>query len=345
VVIAEKNFLEKKLKMGFKATVLCKEGDKFSRRIQNLDFNELKHGNVLVKVDYSSLNYKDGMILKNGGSLVKDYPHIPGIDFSGTVIESSSDNFKKDDKVILTGWRVGEIYYGGYSEYAKVNSEFLVKSPNNISSKEAMSIGTAGFTALLCSFAVQARETILLGEKVKDVVVTGATGGVGSIAVMILSKMGYNVTAVTGKKDKENFLKKLGAKSIINRLEFEGETRPLDKGIWDGVVDTVGGKILSKILSQTKPNGIVAACGLTNSFKLETTVMPFIIRGVKLWGINSVETSIKRREFVWSQVRSLIDMNLLNEITVTWNMEKVINSYENILKGQISGRIVVDVNQ
>lgn len=331
--------------MEFKALVLHKDGDKFSRTIQKMDLDRLTQGNVLIKIDYSSLNYKDGMILKNGGSLVKDYPHIPGIDFSGTVVESSSNNFKKDDKVILTGWRVGEIYYGGFSQYAKVNSDFLIKSPSSISSKEAMAVGTAGFTALLCSFAVQARETILLGEKVKDVVVTGATGGVGSVAVMILSKMGYNVTAVTGKKDKENFLKKLGATSIVNRSEFEGEIRPLDKGIWDGVVDTVGGKILSKILSQTKPNGIVAACGLANSFKLDTTVMPFIIRGVKLWGINSVETPIKRREFIWSQARSLIDMNLLNKITETWNMEKLINSYENILKGQISGRVVVDVNQ
>jgi alcohol dehydrogenase/acrylyl-CoA reductase (NADPH) len=208
-----------------------------------------------------------------------------------------------------------------------------------------MAIGTAGFTALLCSFAVQARETILLGEKVNDVLVTGATGGVGSVAVMILSKMGYKVHALTGKKDKTDFLKKLGASAVLDRSELEGETRPLDKGLFDCVVDTVGGKVLAKALTRTKPTGIVAACGLTNSFKLETTVMPFIIRGVKLWGINSVDTPMKRREFVWSQVVNLIDMKKLDEITQIWSLSKLIDSYDKILKGEVAGRVVIDVNQ
>ncbi|MEY3811590.1 MAG: hypothetical protein RIT11_674, partial [Pseudomonadota bacterium] len=331
----------------------------FTREVKSIDKSFLIHGDVLVKVDYSDFNYKDGMILKNGGSLVKDYPHIPGIDFSGTVEESKSDKFKIGDKVILTGWRVGEIYYGGYSQYAKVDANFLVKAPKDISTKHAMAIGTAGFTALLCSFAVQARETILLGEKINDVLVTGATGGVGSVAVMILAKMGYKVHALTGKKDKTDFLKKLGASAVIDRSEFEGETRPLDKGLFDCVVDTVGGKILAfdcvvdtvggkilaKALTHTKPTGIVAACGLTNSFKLETTVMPFIIRGVKLWGINSVDTPMKRREFVWSQAANLIDMKKLDEITQIWSLSKLIDSYDKILKGEVAGRVVIDVNQ
>jgi acrylyl-CoA reductase (NADPH) len=329
----------------FKAIVLNKTGDQFTREVKIIDKNFLIHGDVLVKVDYSDFNYKDGMILKNGGSLVKDYPHIPGIDFAGTVEESKSEKFKSGDKVILTGWRVGEIYYGGYSQYAKVDANFLVKAPKDISTKHAMAIGTAGFTALLCSFAVQARETILLGEKVNDVLVTGATGGVGSVAVMILSKMGYKVHALTGKKDKTDFLKKLGASVVLDRSELEGETRPLDKGLWDCVVDTVGGKVLAKALTHTKPNGIVAACGLTNSFKLETTVMPFIIRGVKLWGINSVDTPMKRREFVWSQAANLIDTKKLDEITEVWNMSKLLSSYEKILKGEVAGRVVIDVNQ
>jgi len=329
----------------FKAIVLNKTGEQFTREVKSIDKSFLIHGDVLVKVDYSDFNYKDGMILKNGGSLVKDYPHIPGIDFSGTVEESKSDKFKIGDKVILTGWRVGEIYYGGYSQYAKVDANFLVKAPKDISTKHAMAIGTAGFTALLCSFAVQARETILLGEKVNDVLVTGATGGVGSVAVMILAKMGYKVHALTGKKDRTDFLKKLGASVVIDRSEFEGETRPLDKGLFDCVVDTVGGKILAKALTHTKPTGIVAACGLTNSFKLETTVMPFIIRGVKLWGINSVDTPMKRREFVWSQSANLIDMKKLDEITQIWSLSKLIDSYDKILKGEVAGRVAIDVNQ
>jgi len=208
-----------------------------------------------------------------------------------------------------------------------------------------MILGTAGFTSLLCAYAIKAREELLLGEKVNDVLVTGATGGVGSIAVMVLSKMGYNVTALTGKKDKEDFLKKLGASKIIDRKDLDSESKPLDKGLWDGVVDTVGGKILAKALSHTKPNGIVAACGLASDYKLNTTVMPFIIRGVKLWGIDSVMISKKRREFIWSQVEKLIDFKILEQITKTINLEELLNIYGDILKGQIAGRILVDLNK
>ena len=205
----------------FKAIIVNQEGENFTRNLQEIDLSFLKEDEVTVKVDYSSLNYKDGMILKNGGRLVKDYPHIPGIDFSGTVEQSSDPKFKAGDKVILTGWRVGEIYYGGYSQYAKVKSKFLVKTPEGISNKDAMALGTAGFTALLCAFAIQARESILLGDPIKDVLVTGATGGVGSVAVMALAKMGYKVTGVTGKKDKADFLKGLGASEVIDRSEMD----------------------------------------------------------------------------------------------------------------------------
>ena len=284
----------------FKAIVLNQSEDQFSREIKTLDKSFFKSGDVLVKVDYSGLNYKDALILQNGGKLVKEYPHIPGIDFSGKIIESDSTDFKPGNDVVLTGCRVGEIYPGGYSQLVKVKSELLVKKPKTISNKNAMILGTAGFTSLLCAFAIKAREELLLGEKVKDVLVTGATGGVGSIAIMVLSKFGYSVTAVTGKKNKSGYLKELGAKNIIDRKEFEVEPRILGKGLWDGVVDTVGGIILSNAISQTKPSGIVAVCGNAASIKLNTTVMPFIIRGVKLWGIDSVMISKKRREFVWS---------------------------------------------
>ena len=247
----------------FKALVLNQEGDNFTREVKSLDKSFLKHGDVTIKVDYSDLNFKDGMILKNGGRLVKEFPHIPGIDFSGTVVESENSNFKSGDQVILTGFRVGEIFYGGYSQMAKVNGDFLVKKPDDLTSKQAMILGTAGFTSLMAAFAIKAREEILLGAKVNDVLVTGASGGVGSIAVMILSKMGYDVHAVTGKKDKNDYLKDLGAKNIIDRKEFEGESKLLEKGTWDGV-DTVGGSSLTKILAQVKPNGIVASVSYTH---------------------------------------------------------------------------------
>ena len=329
----------------FKAIVLNQSGDKFSREIKALDKSFFKSGDVLVKIDYSSLNYKDALILKNGAKLVKEYPHIPGIDFSGQVIESDSSNFKSGEEVILTGCRVGEIYPGGYSQLVRVKNELLIKKPKTISNKNAMILGTAGFTSLLCAFAIKAREEILLGEKVNDVLVTGATGGVGSIAVMVLSKFGYNVTAVTGKKDKSDYLKELGAKNIIDRKELEREPRILGKGLWDGVVDTVGGIILSNAISQTRPSGIVAACGNAANIKLNTTVMPFIIRGVKLWGIDSVMVSKKRREFVWSQVAELVDFNFLEKHTKTVNLDELLNIFPTMLKGEIAGRVLVDLNK
>ena len=329
----------------FKAIVVNQTEKNFTREVKSINKNFLKHGDVLVKVDYSSLNYKDALILKNGARLVKEFPHIPGIDFSGKVIESGNENYSTGEEVILTGWRVGEIYYGGYSQFAKVNGDFLVKKPKNITTKQAMILGTAGFTAMMCSFAVKAKEELLLGEKVNNVLVTGATGGVGSIAVMILAKLGYNVTAVTGKSEHNEYLKSIGAKNIINRAEFDKEPRPLDKGLWDCAVDTVGGKILANVLAQTKDGGIVAACGNASDYKLNTTVMPFIIRGVKLWGINSVNTSKKRREFVWNEASKLIDFEKLEESIKTISLEELLDVYPKMLKGETSGRHIIDLNK
>ncbi len=333
------------MKDQFKAIVLNQSGERFSREIKILDKSFFKDGDVMVQIDYSSLNYKDALILKNGGKLVKEYPHIPGIDFSGKVIESNSKDFKINEEVILTGCRVGEIYPGGYSQLVKVKGELLVKKPKKISNKNAMILGTAGFTALLCAFAIKAREELLMGEKVNDVLVTGATGGVGSISVMILSKLGYNVTAATGKKDKNDFLKELGVSKIIDRKELDVESRPLDKGLWDGVVDTVGGKILANAISHTRPNGIVAACGLAYDYKLYTTVMPFIIRGVKLWGIDSVMVNKKRREFLWSELPNLIDFDILEKYIKIVNLEELLNIFPQILKGEITGRVLVDLKK
>ena len=329
----------------FKALIINQEGENFIREVKSIDKSFLKHGDVTIKVDYSDLNFKDGMILKNGGRLVKEFPHIPGIDFSGTVIESENTKFKEGDEVILTGFRVGEVFFGGYSQIAKVNADFLVKKPKDLTSRQAMILGTAGFTSLMSAFAIQARESILLGEKVNDVLVTGATGGVGSVAVMALSKLGYNVTAVTGKDSKADYLKSLGAKTVVNRAEFDKDPRLIDKGLWDGVVDTVGGKILANAIVQTKPNGIIAVCGNANNNELNTSVIPFMLRGIKLWGMDSANCIIKRREFIWSEASKLIDFDLLEKSITTVNLEELIETYPKILKGEISGRVIVDLNK
>jgi len=330
----------------FKALFVNQEGENFTREIKTIDKSFLKHGDVLVKVDYSGLNYKDALILKNGARLVKEFPHIPGIDFSGTVVESQNKNFKEGDEIILTGWRVGEIFFGGYSQFAKVNGDFLVKKPKSLSSKQAMILGTAGLTALQCSFAVkQAREELFLGDKVEDVLVTGASGGVGSIAVMILNKLGCNVTAVTSKDSNNEYLKSIGAKSITKTSDLDKEARPLDKGMWDGAVDTAGGNILSNVLSHIKETGIVAACGNASSIKLNTTVMPFIIRGIKLWGINSVNTSIKRRQFLWSEAPKLIDFELLEKSIKEINLEELLDIFPKMLEGKTTGRYIINLNK
>ncbi|MDA9643346.1 oxidoreductase [bacterium] len=329
----------------FKALIINQEGESFTREIKSIDKSFLKHGDVTIKVDYSDLNFKDGMILKNGGRLVKEFPHIPGIDFSGTVLESENSKFKEGDEVILTGFRVGEVFFGGYSQIAKVNADFLVKKPKDLTSRQAMILGTAGFTSLMSAFAIQARESILLGEKVNDVLVTGATGGVGSVAVMALTKLGYNVTAVTGKDSKADYLKSLGAKTVVNRSEFDKDPRLIDKGLWDGVVDTVGGKILANAIVQTKPNGIIAVCGNANNNELNTSVIPFMLRGIKLWGMDSANCSIKRREFIWAEASKLIDFDLLEKSILTVSLEELIETFPKILKGEISGRVIVDLNK
>ena len=329
----------------FKALIINQEGENFTREVKSIDKSFLKHGDVTIKVDYSDLNFKDGMILKNGGRLVKEFPHIPGIDFSGTVLESENPKFKEGDEVILTGFRVGEAFFGGYSQIAKVSADFLVKKPDSLTSKQAMILGTAGFTSLMSAFAIQARESILLGDKVNDVLVTGATGGVGSVAVMALTKLGYNVTAVTGKDSKADYLKSLGAKNVINRAEFDKDPRLIDKGLWDGVVDTVGGKILANAIVQTKPNGIIAVCGNANNNELNTSVIPFMLRGIKLWGMDSANCSIKRREFIWSEASKLIDFDLLEKSILTVSLEELLETYPKILKGEITGRVLVDLNK
>ena len=330
----------------FKALILNQEGENFKREIKSVEKKFFKDGDVTVKVHYSGLNYKDALILKNGARLVKEFPHIPGIDFSGVVEESKHKEFKTGDEIILTGWRVGEIYFGGYSQYAKVNGDFLVKKPKNIDLRQSMILGTAGLTALMSTFTTKStREELLLGDKVENVIVSGASGGVGSMAVMMLSKLGCNVTAITGKESNSEYLKSLGAKSVINTSEMIKDSRPLDKGLWDGAVDTVGGKVLENILAQTKDAGIVAACGNAADIKLNTTVMPFIIRGVKLWGINSVTASLKRRQFLWNEAGKLIDFEILEKSIKEIKLEEVLDIFPKMLKGETSGRYIINLNK
>ena len=330
----------------FKALILNQKDEEFTREIKTIDRGFLKHGDVFIKVSYSGLNYKDALILKNGARLVKEFPHIPGIDFSGVVEESNHKNFKSGDEIILTGWRVGEIFYGGYAQYAKVNGDFLVKKPKNLDLRQAMILGTAGLTALMCSFTTKAtREELLLGDKVENVIVSGASGGVGSMAVMMLSKLGCNVTAITGKKSNENYLKSIGAKNVVNTSEMTKDSRPLDKGLWDGAVDTVGGKVLENIIAQTKDGGIVSACGNAADIKLNTTVMPFIIRGVKLWGINSVTASIKRRQFLWNEAGKLINFEILEKSIKEIKLDDVIDIFPKMLKGETSGRYLINLDK
>ena len=253
---------------------------------------------------------------------------------------------KEGDEIIATGMRIGENFYGGYSQYAKVSGESIIKKPESLSLRQSMVLGTAGFTALQCAFTTkQTREVLLLGEKVNDVIVTGASGGVGSIAVMILSKMGCNVTAVTSKDENKEYLNALGAKNIVKTSDLSGESRPLDKGLYDGAVDTVGGNVLAKVLSHIKHSGIVAACGNASSIKLNTTVMPFIIRGVKLWGIDSVNASVKRREFIWNEASKLIDFKKLEESIKEIGLEELLDIYPKMLEGKTSGRYIINVNK
>ena len=330
----------------FKALILDQKGEDFTREVKSIDKKFLKTGDVTVKIKYSGLNYKDALILKNGARLVKEFPHIPGIDFSGVVEDSSHKDFKLGDEVILTGWRVGEIYFGGYSQYAKVNGDFLVKKPKNLDLRQSMILGTAGLTALMCSFTTKVtREELLLGDKVENVIVSGASGGVGSMSVMMLNKLGCNVTAVTGKNDNIDYLKSIGAKNVMNTSELTKDSRPLDKGLWDGAVDTAGGKVLENILAQTKDGGIVSACGNAADIKLNTTVMPFIIRGVKLWGINSVTASIKRRQFLWNEASKLLDFEILEKSIKEIKLEEVIDIFPKMLKGETSGRYVINLEK
>jgi len=325
----------------FRALVLTEEEGAVKHAIRELTNADLPEGEVLVDVDYSSLNYKDGLAVSGKGRIVRRYPMVPGIDFAGTVIESASAEWKPGDRVVLTGWGVGERYWGGYSQRARVKGEWLVPLPEGLDSRRAMAIGTAGFTAMLC---VMTLEDAGVRPESGTVLVTGAAGGVGSVAVAVLAQLGYRVAAVTGRESAHGYLHGLGAKEVVPREELSEPGRPLETQRWAGAVDTVGGDMLARVLTEVNYGGAVAACGLAGGAKLNTTVMPFILRGVSLRGVDSVMCPRPRREAAWRRLLTDLPAEMLEEVSRVVPLAEVPELAREILVGQVRGRVVVDVN-
>jgi len=328
----------------FNALVVNKdeESGKTSAAVEQISIDQLPEGNVVVNVEYSTVNYKDGLCIGPGGGLVREYPHVPGIDFAG-IIESSDDpRYSAGDSVVLTGWRVGEVHWGGYAQKARVNADWLVPLPSGLSSRQAMAVGTAGFTAML---AVMALEDHGLKPDQGPVLVTGAAGGVGSVATAILANLGYEVAAVTGRPETEEYLRGLGATQIVPREEInETVKRPLERETWAGCVDAVGGDMLARVLGQMKYGGSVSAVGLAGGAGLPATVIPFLLRGVNLLGIDSVMQPYDNRLRAWERIAKDLPMDKLEAMIHPATLGDLPALGKDILKGQVKGRIVVDVN-
>lgn len=294
---------------------------------------------VVVDIDYSSLNYKDGMALTGQGRIIRSFPMVPGVDLSGTVVSSESSSFAPGDGVILTGWAVGERYWGGYAQRQRVKADWLVARPDGLTSKQAMGIGTAGLTSMLCVLGLEAG-----GVRPSDgpVVVTGAAGGVGSVAIALLASLGYEVTAVTGRPDEHDYLRSLGASAFLTREEMSEASKPLETETWAGAVDAVGSTMLAKILAQTKYQGTVTACGLAGGVDLPATVMPFILRGVRLQGIDSVMAPTEARDAAWARLVTDLPAGVLETLTEVVPMSSLPEQGRSIMAGTTRGRLVVD---
>ena len=325
----------------FNALVLTQVAGKTQAHIQALTTDDLPAGDVLIAVDYSSLNYKDGLAVTGTGKIIRDFPMVPGIDLAGSVLESNDTRYKVGDQVIVTGWGVGERYWGGYAQQARVKADWLVSLPNGLSTQQAMIIGTAGLTAMLCVMALQDGG---VQPDAGKVVVTGAAGGVGSIAVLLLAQLGYHVVAVTGRPDTHAYLSSLGAKEFLTRDAMLQAARPLENQQWIGAVDVVGGSILSRVLAEMQYNGTVAACGLANSFKLDTTVMPFILRNVRLQGVDSVSCPFTRRQQAWQRLAAELPASAYTELSQVIALAAVPEAAQAIIEGKIQGRVLVDPN-
>ncbi|WP_439111881.1 acryloyl-CoA reductase [Lentibacter sp.] len=326
----------------FNALVVEKDPEtgKTNASVARLSDADLPDGEVTVGVEYSTLNYKDGLCVGPGGGLVRNYPHVPGIDFAGVVEASSDPRYKAGDKVVLTGWRVGEAHWGGYSQKARVKADWLVPLPDGLDTRKAMAVGTAGFTAMLAVMALEDH-----GIKAGPVLVTGAAGGVGSVATAILANLGYEVAGVTGRPETADYLKSLGATQIVAREELnETVKRPLEAETWGGCVDAVGGEMLARALGQMKYGASVAAVGLAGGAALPATVIPFLLRGVNLLGIDSVMQPYDNRVRAWQRISKDLPMDKLEAMVVPATLSDLPQLGKDILKGQVKGRVVVDVN-
>lgn len=324
----------------FKALLASKADGGPNFAFTSLGLDDLMEGDVLVRVTHSTINYKDGLALTSKAPIIRRWPLIPGIDFAGEVIESSHAGLVPGDRVVLNGWGVGESHYGGYSERARVKGDWLVKLPDAFTNAEAMAIGTAGYTAMLCILALEAHHVV---PSSGPVLVTGAAGGVGSVAVSVLAKLGYHVIASTGRQEEKGFLEGLGAREVIDRSELSGSPRALGKERWAGVVDVAGSTTLANAISMTKYGGCVSACGLAQGMDLPSSVAPFILRAVTLAGIDSVMVPKEKRTVAWSRLAADLDKTKLAELTVTRPLSDVIELAPQIIAGKVRGRVVLEV--
>ncbi|PVA08210.1 acryloyl-CoA reductase [Thalassorhabdomicrobium marinisediminis] len=307
--------------------------------VQQIDLDRLPDGEVTVAVEYSTLNYKDGLCLGSGGGLVRSYPHIPGIDFAGTVEASEDDRYAPGDKVVLTGWRVGEAHWGGYAQKARVRADWLVPLPDGLDTRQAMAVGTAGFTAMLAVMALEDH-----GIKAGPVLVTGASGGVGSVATALLAQFGHEVAAVTGRPEAAEYLRELGATQIVPRADLSETTkRPLEGETWAGCIDAVGGAMLARVLGQMKYGASVAAVGLAGGAALPASVIPFLLRGVNLLGIDSVMQPYDNRVRAWERIAKDLPMEKLEAMVQPATLADLPKLGREILEGRVQGRVVVDV--
>lgn len=326
----------------FRALVLRKDDSATRAAVERLTIDSLPAEDTLVKIDYSTLNFKDALAITGSGPIVRTWPLVPGVDFAGTVVESKNPALKAGAKVVLTGWSVGEKYWGGYSQYQRVKSEWLVPLPEGLSTRQAMMVGTAGFTAMLCVRALQKAGVV---PSSGPVLVTGAAGGVGSVAVAILHNLGYQVMALTGDATKHEFIKSLGASDVADGPQWAETPRPLEGQRWAGAIDTVGSKVLARVLAEMNYGGVVAACGLAGGSDLPTTVMPFILRGVNLIGVDSVMLPTAERVGAWKQIVKDLPLAQLEGIAAkTVTLDEVKSAAEQMLAKRLNGRVLVDVN-
>ncbi len=324
----------------FRALLVSKTDSGQRVELTLLNEADLMDGDVTIQVEHSSVNYKDGLAVTGKAPIVRRWPLIPGIDLAGTVLSSDHKDYKPGDKVVLGGWGVGESHHGGFAEIARVKAEWLVPLPNGLTTAQAMAIGVAGYTAMLCVMALEEQGVT---PQQGEILVTGAAGGVGSVSVALLSKLGFKVAASTGRPEEADFLKALGASSVIDRNEFNTSVKPLAKPRWAGAIDSVGSVTLANVISQIQPEGAVAACGLAQGMDLPTSVAPFILRGVRLIGVNSVTTPLPRRRVAWDRLVRDLDISKLEALTTHVKLEDVERVADAIVQGKVRGRVVIDL--